>query len=76
MRVVVEHLIKQMEEVARSLEQCEETCDLGEVVSEWAQAVEQIKADMDERANEASEAGKTITKAVAAIKGYQLYERE
>ena len=64
MDVNVDNLIKQMEEVAHSLET--DLPSLSDMIEEWAKAVEEL------RSHKLSD---SVQKAVAAAKCHQLYDR-
>lgn len=75
MRVHLGNLTKQMEETANQIGS--ELPVLAEMIEEWAKAVEDLRQELSEAADTKSareDLESAIEKAVAAAKGYQIYE--
>lgn len=62
-----------MEEVQQSLETCDRTSPLAEIISEWQRAVEHMSEELsnlkDEGATDAREVAKAVDRAVSSAKG-------
>ena len=75
MTIVVENLIKQMEDVAVGLE--DDFQDLAEMISNWAKAVEEIGKDIEleaaRLADEESELTDKVSEVVKTARAHQIH---